>query len=65
MIAPEVDNQRMAERGVPQYALQWHAILDARRSGCRAYNMGEVSQGNTSLAAYKEKWGAKRYWLYR
>jgi len=49
----------------PNDALQWHAILDAHRSGFRTYDMGEVSQGNTSLAAYKEKWGAERHWLYR
>lgn len=49
----------------PNDAVQWHAILDAHRMGFRAYDLGEVSQGNTSLAAYKEKWGAERHWLYR
>ncbi|HEX6818322.1 MAG TPA: GNAT family N-acetyltransferase [Ktedonobacterales bacterium] len=49
----------------PNDALQWHAILDAHRLGYRAYDMGEVSQGNASLAAYKEKWGCERRWLYR
>ncbi len=49
----------------PNDALQWHAIHEAHRVGLHAYDMGEVSRGNSSLAAYKEKWGAEQRWLYR
>ncbi len=40
--------------------LEWHAIRDACRSGCRHYHMGE-SGSSTSLAKNKERYGARRY----
>jgi hypothetical protein len=38
--------------------LQWHAIQDACRAGCRRYHLGE-SGASLSLAHFKEKFGAK------
>ena len=38
--------------------LHWTAIEDACRSGCRAYHMG-VSAPESSLARFKEKFGAR------
>jgi lipid II:glycine glycyltransferase (peptidoglycan interpeptide bridge formation enzyme) len=38
--------------------LQWHAIDDAYRQGCRQYHFGE-SGTSRSLAHYKEKFGAR------
>ena len=40
--------------------LQWLAIQDACRTGCRAYHMGE-SGASRSLARFKEKFGARPY----
>jgi hypothetical protein len=40
--------------------LQWHAIEDACRAGCRRYHMGE-SGSSSSLAFYKEKFGARPF----
>ena len=38
--------------------LQWLAIQDASRSGCRWYHLGE-SGGSRGVARFKEKWGAR------
>jgi hypothetical protein len=38
--------------------LQWAAIQDACRRGCRHYHLGESSRGS-GVAAYKEKFGAQ------
>jgi GNAT acetyltransferase-like protein len=38
--------------------LQWLAIEDASRSGCRWYHLGE-SGHSRGLARFKEKWGAR------
>ena len=50
----------------PNDLLQWHAIEAACRDGRRFYDLGEVSDGNEGLAAFKRKWGAteRRLWRY-
>ncbi|HKI78368.1 MAG TPA: peptidoglycan bridge formation glycyltransferase FemA/FemB family protein [Ignavibacteriaceae bacterium] len=37
--------------------IQWEAIHNACEEGFKYYDMGEVSQCNTSLAQFKSKWG--------
>jgi lipid II:glycine glycyltransferase (peptidoglycan interpeptide bridge formation enzyme) len=46
--------------------LQWLAIEDAARSGCRWYHLGESGRSR-GLARFKEKWGARPvpYFEYR
>ena len=49
----------------PNDLLQWHAIQDACRQGLRCYDFGEVEAGQTGLAEFKSKWGAKPVPSYR
>ncbi|MDQ3900542.1 MAG: GNAT family N-acetyltransferase, partial [Actinomycetota bacterium] len=49
----------------PNYAIQWQAIHDACRDGFRRYDIGEVPEGNASLAEFKSKWGAHAGRIYR
>jgi hypothetical protein len=49
----------------PNDVLQFHAMHDAWRAGCRKYDLGEVPEGNQQLAHYKKKWGSTPVRLYR
>jgi len=42
----------------PNDILHWQAIFNAQKDGYKYYDLGEVSNGNAGLAAYKKKWGA-------
>ncbi|HEV2400287.1 MAG TPA: GNAT family N-acetyltransferase [Candidatus Sulfotelmatobacter sp.] len=48
--------------------LFWHAIQDAKAQGVEELDMGRSDLGNEGLAAFKERWGARRstlqYWRY-
>jgi lipid II:glycine glycyltransferase (peptidoglycan interpeptide bridge formation enzyme) len=44
----------------PNELLMWHAIQDAVAAGCESFHFGE-SGTSTSLARYKEKYGAEPY----
>jgi Acetyltransferase (GNAT) domain len=43
----------------PNDAIHWTAITEACAYGFRRYDFGEVTEANTGLLAFKEKWGAK------
>jgi hypothetical protein len=45
--------------------IHWRAIQDACRDGYRYYDFGEVVEDQTSLAAFKRKWGGEPRRLYR
>jgi Acetyltransferase (GNAT) domain len=49
----------------PNDMLHWHAIHDACERGYRFYDLGEVDEANTGLAAYKRKWVQSPRMLYR
>jgi lipid II:glycine glycyltransferase (peptidoglycan interpeptide bridge formation enzyme) len=49
----------------PNDAIQWHAINEACRNGCRSFDFGEVPEEHHELAHFKSKWGAKPTRLYR
>jgi CelD/BcsL family acetyltransferase involved in cellulose biosynthesis len=49
----------------PNDLIQWHAIHDAVRAGCRRYDFGEVEDDQAGLAGFKSKWGAEPEQLYR
>lgn len=49
----------------PNDILLWQAIHDAHQEGCRVVDLGEVPEGDESLAQYKAKWGAEPVRLYR
>jgi len=44
--------------------IQWEAIHNACEEGFKYYDMGEVSQCNTSLAQFKSKWGCDSKQIY-
>jgi len=45
--------------------LHWEAIHEACRRGFRAYDFGEVPEGNIGLAQYKSKWNSRAVRLER
>lgn len=49
----------------PNDAIQWQAIHDACAQGFRAFDFGEVIDGQLGLAEFKGKWGAQPEQLYR
>lgn len=49
----------------PNDILQWTAIHEACRRGCRWYDLGEVPESHVHLADFKRKWGARQERLYR
>jgi hypothetical protein len=49
----------------PNDIIQWHAIHEACKGGFRWYDLGEVPEEDSTLAAFKSKWGAKPRRLYR
>lgn len=49
----------------PNDILLWQAIHEAHQEGCRVVDLGEVPDGDESLAHYKIKWGAVPVRLYR
>jgi Acetyltransferase (GNAT) domain len=49
----------------PNDILQWTAIRNACRRGCRWYDLGEVPESHVNLADFKRKWGAQQRRLYR
>jgi CelD/BcsL family acetyltransferase involved in cellulose biosynthesis len=49
----------------PNDLIQWEAIHRAVRSGHRVYDLGEVVEGDGSLADFKRKWGAEGHRMYR
>jgi CelD/BcsL family acetyltransferase involved in cellulose biosynthesis len=49
----------------PNEAIHWRAINDACAEGFRSYDLGEVTEDNPGLAAFKSKWGAQRRQLHR
>ena len=44
--------------------IQWEAIHKACEKGFKYYDMGEVSEGNASLAQFKAKWGCEAKQIY-
>jgi hypothetical protein len=48
----------------PNDFLHWHAMIQAQREGYKFYDFGEVSKGNTGLAAYKKKWDTTKLKMY-
>jgi Acetyltransferase (GNAT) domain len=52
-----MDKELAAPTGA-NHLLQWLAIEDAARAGCRWYHLGESGRSR-GLARYKEKWGAR------
>ena len=49
----------------PNDLIQSRAMRDAVEAGFRRYDLGEVSEGDSGLAAFKKKWGATPSRLYR
>lgn len=49
----------------PNDIILWQAIHGAHQEGCRVVDLGEVPDGDESLAHYKLKWGAEPVRLYR
>lgn len=49
----------------PNEAIHWHAINEAVRTGCTAFDFGEVPEGHETLARFKMKWGSQPVRLYR
>jgi hypothetical protein len=49
----------------PNDIILWQAINDAHRNGFRLVDLGEVPEGDDTLAQFKNKWGAERVRLYR
>jgi len=48
----------------PNDFLHWHAMIQAQSEGYKFYDFGEVSKGNTGLAAYKKKWDTTKLKMY-
>ena len=46
-------------------AIKWQAIHLTSEEGYRYFDLGEVSEGNESLARFKRKWGSDAEQLYR
>ena len=44
--------------------IQWEAIHKGCEEGYKFYDMGEVSEGNTSLTKFKSKWGCESKQIY-
>lgn len=49
----------------PNDMILWQAIQSASLEGYRFVDLGEVPEGDDSLARFKSKWGAERVRLYR
>jgi CelD/BcsL family acetyltransferase involved in cellulose biosynthesis len=49
----------------PNDIILWQAINDAQQNGYRTVDLGEVPEGDDSLAQFKSKWGAEQARLYR
>ena len=45
--------------------IQWEAINEARASGYRYFDFGEVPEGHDELAKFKSKWGAEPVRMHR
>jgi Acetyltransferase (GNAT) domain len=41
------------------HLLYWNSIQDAKRSGLRFFDLGRTDAGQTGLATFKNRWGAK------
>jgi hypothetical protein len=49
----------------PNDVIQWEAINEARASGYRYLDFGEVPEGHDELAKFKSKWGATPIRMHR
>lgn len=49
----------------PNDIILWQSINDAHRNGFRIVDLGEVPEGDDTLAQFKSKWGAEPVRLYR
>jgi hypothetical protein len=49
----------------PNDMIQWEAINEARASGYRYFDFGEVPEGHDELAKFKSKWGAEPVRMHR
>jgi hypothetical protein len=49
----------------PNDIILWKAINDAQQNGYQIVDLGEVPEGDDSLAQFKSKWGAEQVRLYR
>ncbi len=61
-----VNGRRRERLGLhPNDLLQWHAIHSACSDGFSRYDFGEVDEGQSGLAEFKTKWGARSFPSFR